>query len=962
MGTEYSIVAKLDPSGVTQGRQQIQTELKQVDNAAASTQAALDRAFDQAAFDKSVGGLIAQMQQLQKGLGDVANSNQKVINSNASLVTSSNSATTATNALTAALKNTSAAGNDEVNVIRRRTQANDNETRSTGNLSASKAILQHVVRSTTDSFAAGLPVSMIFGEQIARLGEAAELSGGALGGVGTFLAGPWGIAVIGAVTVLSHFAGALFDTSEAAKVAEKSLKAFQDRQSDIGNFIDQTTGKLIQQNRALIQNASLTRGAAIGQNSKNIVDFRDQAFQQAGSLVSNLTASRGGYGSPGAIQQAPQENIAAAAAIQKVIDQSAGSVVKLNEGFDRLQKQIPGIAKLAPEFAGIRLNVSNLAGQALTTAQASDKLRTEMGELADAANGGTVATSKLIDRQVALATANNAVTRAQQKLDDVRAEGESLDKRTYASETERNAAYEKYRQELTSATTALQSAQQAKKDDAKATRDQAKAAREHEAELRKEAATAKNIANFLAEERTKASAAGETDPVAQLVTQRTGDFTRRFGEAALTPGVRSQIQSSSADEVAAKQQAEVAKDANDAFQKEAAILGKVGVERDIANAKIAEEIKLKRQLTPIEALIIENGVRLDATFKAEQQAVESATKAYDDYKAALGGINTAERNGRITPRQASIQRANLPANQQRESLNQGLGTGGGAAGRRLSRDSQLRGVDNTEDSQKEQADQLHKSGITSEQEYQDQITAIQQKAADDRRKIKDAETQTQLDSAQSLADSLVQIAQDTLGKNNAIYKAAFAASKAVAIAKSVIAIQTGIAEASAEPFPANLGAIASVVAATASIISNIQQVALNLADGGFVSGPGTTRSDSIPANLSNGEFVVNAGATAQHRALLEAINSGASVQQAARVSSNDNGGGGSSGGRQANVRVIQHPGVHIEERHLTTGDVEIIAKRQVDAHAGTAAARELDNPNSRMSKSVQRNTTSTRRR
>ena len=50
--------------------------------------------------------------------------------------------------------------------------------------------------------------------------------------------------------------------------------------------------------------------------------------------------------------------------------------------------------------------------------------------------------------------------------------------------------------------------------------------------------------------------------------------------------------------------------------------------------------------------------------------------------------------------------------------------------------------------------------------------------------------------------------------------------------------------------------------------------AVHMATGGPVSGPGTGRSDSVPAWLSNGEFVVNAAATARHRALLERINSG----------------------------------------------------------------------------------------
>lgn len=50
--------------------------------------------------------------------------------------------------------------------------------------------------------------------------------------------------------------------------------------------------------------------------------------------------------------------------------------------------------------------------------------------------------------------------------------------------------------------------------------------------------------------------------------------------------------------------------------------------------------------------------------------------------------------------------------------------------------------------------------------------------------------------------------------------------------------------------------------------------------GGYVSGSGTGTSDSIPARLSNGEFVVNAKATKRNRALLEAINSNERVSVA----------------------------------------------------------------------------------
>ena len=55
---------------------------------------------------------------------------------------------------------------------------------------------------------------------------------------------------------------------------------------------------------------------------------------------------------------------------------------------------------------------------------------------------------------------------------------------------------------------------------------------------------------------------------------------------------------------------------------------------------------------------------------------------------------------------------------------------------------------------------------------------------------------------------------------------------------------------------------------------------LRLAGGGHVRGPGGPRTDSIPANLSNGEFVVNAKATKQNRRLLEAINKGKALSLA----------------------------------------------------------------------------------
>ncbi len=111
------------------------------------------------------------------------------------------------------------------------------------------------------------------------------------------------------------------------------------------------------------------------------------------------------------------------------------------------------------------------------------------------------------------------------------------------------------------------------------------------------------------------------------------------------------------------------------------------------------------------------------------------------------------------------------------------------------------------------------------------------------------------------------------------------ASLAIAIAQAIAQAASGIATATAQApltFGASLALIAPIAVSLAAAIGafkaqgnviDAQTKALGFAEGGFVSGPGSGTSDSIPARLSNGEFVVNAASTAQNLPLLEAINS-----------------------------------------------------------------------------------------
>lgn len=110
-------------------------------------------------------------------------------------------------------------------------------------------------------------------------------------------------------------------------------------------------------------------------------------------------------------------------------------------------------------------------------------------------------------------------------------------------------------------------------------------------------------------------------------------------------------------------------------------------------------------------------------------------------------------------------------------------------------------------------------------------------------------------------------------------KAAARAAKILALAEIAIntgvAISEGIKQAQkAGPFPANVAAIATTVT---TVLSNIAKAistvkSAKLARGGVLHGAGTATSDSIPAQLSNGESVMTSAATSMFSPILSAFN------------------------------------------------------------------------------------------
>jgi len=100
---------------------------------------------------------------------------------------------------------------------------------------------------------------------------------------------------------------------------------------------------------------------------------------------------------------------------------------------------------------------------------------------------------------------------------------------------------------------------------------------------------------------------------------------------------------------------------------------------------------------------------------------------------------------------------------------------------------------------------------------------------------------------------------------------------------------------------------------------------LGLADGGHVAGEGGPTSDSIPAMLSNGEFVINAASTRKHRRLLEAINSG-SVAHLAKggIVAPSLAPSGGMGRGDVEIKIINNNGSQVKQTKRKTASGQSI--------------------------------------
>ena len=114
--------------------------------------------------------------------------------------------------------------------------------------------------------------------------------------------------------------------------------------------------------------------------------------------------------------------------------------------------------------------------------------------------------------------------------------------------------------------------------------------------------------------------------------------------------------------------------------------------------------------------------------------------------------------------------------------------------------------------------------LAQEQQFQTTRNQIIEAAAMERQQIETARNSMILSASSDFFGGMADLAGTFAGEQSGAYKALFAISKGFAIANAALQLQTAIANASALPFPANLGAIGQAVTLGGQIASSIAGV------------------------------------------------------------------------------------------------------------------------------------------
>lgn len=226
--------------------------------------------------------------------------------------------------------------------------------------------LQHVVRGSADQFAAGAPVTQIFAQHIASIGEAAALAGSSLGKVGAFLSGPWGLALSAATALVVTLISKHKDEADTLDSVYDKLKKHKEQtalNAEANNIWAHSIDGVIESEKALadqlektLQIQSVVQRQAFG-NAQTTVAERGRQLQQAESQFNEgdprLTKAR----------EAFHQAVRDLNALQTQVDEAQGAALsdltkRSQEWADTAQNNIRYIEGIHPELKAFGSDIS----------------------------------------------------------------------------------------------------------------------------------------------------------------------------------------------------------------------------------------------------------------------------------------------------------------------------------------------------------------------------------------------------------------------------------------------------------------------------------------------------------------------------------------------------------------------------------------------------------------------------
>lgn len=235
-------------------------------------------------------------------------------------------------------------------------------------------------------------------------------------------------------------------------------------------------------------------------------------------------------------------------------------------------------------------------------------------------------------------------------------------------------------------------------------------------------------------------------------------------------------------------------------------------------------------------------------------------------------------------------------------------------------------------------EQARQQDLVNEQQYQQLKTQIQQSGEQQRNDLLTANNAMLLGATSDLFGGLADTLKQSQGEQSGIYKAMFAASKAFAIAQASVLLWQNVSKAMAVGFPQNIPFIAAAFAQGTSILGSLSSIAATgFATGGYITGAGTGTSDSIPARLSAGEYVMPAQQTRQYRNELAAMRAGTYS--------------GQGQGNGMTVQVANYGNDKVTTQQLDEDRVRLIIGEEVPR----INAAEFNNPYSQTNKGLKTN-------